>query len=143
MLCEEKEAEIDIDTSSMDMSALGGSGITVQVRGRDIDKLQEIAGQIAAIVEGVEGTENVSDGLDESTGELRIIVDRDKAIEHGMTVAQVFQQIMDKLAESSSATTLESVEAEYSVYVKDIIYVQRNWIYVYDKYTSLDVTYKL
>ena len=117
-ICEEKEAEIDIDTSSMDMSALGGSGITVQVRGRDIDKLQEIAGQIAAIVEGVEGTENVSDGLDESTGELRIIVDRDKAIEHGMTVAQVFQQIMDKLAESSSATTLESVEAEYSVYVK-------------------------
>ena len=112
-ICEEKEAEIDIDTSSMDMSALGGSGITVQVRGRDIDKLQEIAGQIAAIVEGVEGTENVSDGLDESTGELRIIVDRDKAIEHGMTVAQVFQQIMDKLAESSSATTLESVEAEY------------------------------
>ncbi len=117
-ICEEKEAEIVIDTSSMDMSALGGSGITVQVRGRDIDKLQEIAGEIAVIVEGVEGTENVSDGLDESTGELRIIVDRDKAIEHGMTVAQVFQQIMDKLAESTSATTLESVETEYSVYVK-------------------------
>ena len=117
-ICEEQEAEIVIDTSSMDMSALGGSGITVQVRGRDIDKLQEIAGDVAKIVEGVEGTENVSDGLDESTGELRIIVDRDKAIEHGMTVAQVFQQIMDKLAESTSATTLESVETEYSVYVK-------------------------
>ena len=37
---------------------------------------------IAAIVEDVEGTENVSDGLEESTGELRVIVDRDKAIEH-------------------------------------------------------------
>ena len=118
-LCEENQAEITIDTSSMDMSALGGSGITVQVRGRDIDTLQEIAKEVAVIVEGVEGTTNVSDGLEESSGELRVIVDRDKAIEHGMTVAEVFQQVYDKLAESSSATTLETAENEYSVYVKD------------------------
>ena len=109
---------MEIDTSSMDMSALGGSGITVQVRGRDIDTLQKIAGDVARIVESVEGTENISDGLEESTGELRVIIDRDKAILHGLTVAEVFQQMSDKLAESSSATTLESVEMEYSVYVK-------------------------
>ncbi len=118
-LCEENQAEITIDTSSMDMSALGGSGISIQVRGRDIDTLQEIAKDIAAIVEGVEGTANVSDGLEESTGELRVIVDRDKAIEHGLTVAEVFQQIYEKLEESASATTLETAINEYSVYVKD------------------------
>lgn len=118
-ICEKNQAEIVIDTSSMDMSAMGGSGITVQVRGRDIDRLQEIARDIAVIVEGVEGTTNVSDGLEESGGELRVIVDRDKAIGHGMTVAEVFQQIYEKLAESSSATTLETVENEYSVYVKN------------------------
>lgn len=118
-ICEKNQAEIVIDTSSMDMSALGGSGITVQVRGREIDTLQEIAKDIAGIVEGVEGTTNVSDGLEESGGELRVIVDRDKAISHGMTVAEVFQQIYEKLAESSSATTLETAENEYSVYVKN------------------------
>ena len=118
-LCEENQAEITIDTSSMDMSALGGSGISIQVQGRDIDTLQEIAEDIAAIVESVEGTANVSDGLEESTGELRIIVDRDKAIEHGLTVAEVFQQIYEKLAESTSATTLETAINEYSVYVKN------------------------
>lgn len=118
-LCEENQAEITIDTSSMDMSALGGSGISIQVRGRDIDTLQEIAADIAVIVEGVEGTADVSDGLEESTGELRVIVDRDKAIEHGLTVAEVFQQIYEKLAESASATTLETAINEYSVYVKD------------------------
>ena len=118
-ICKKNQAEIVIDTSSMDMSALGGSGITVQVRGREIDTLQEIAKDIAGIVEGVEGTTNVSDGLEESGGELRVIVDRDKAISHGMTVAEVFQQIYEKLAESSSATTLETAENEYSVYVKN------------------------
>ncbi len=117
-ICEKNDAEIVIDTSSMDMSAMGGSGISVQVRGRDIDVMQEIAVDIAAIVEDVEGTENVSDGLEESTGELRVIVDRDKAIEHGMTVAEVFQQLSAKLAESASITTLETADNEYSVYVK-------------------------
>jgi len=117
-LCEENDAEIVIDTSSMDMSALGGSGITVQVRGRDLDRMQEIARDIAAIVESVEGTENVSDGLEESTGELRVLVDRDKAIEHGMTVAEIFGQLSEKLAESASATTLETADNEFEVYVK-------------------------
>ncbi len=117
-ICEENQAEIVIDTSSMDMSAMGGSGITVQVRGRDLDRMQEIALDVAAIVESVEGTENVSDGLEESTGELRVVVDRDKAIEHGMTVAEIFAQVSEKLAESASATTLETADNEFGVFVK-------------------------
>ena len=117
-LCEKNHAEIEIETSSMDMSAMGGSGITIQVRGREIDKLQEIAAEIGEIVSNVEGTTNVSNGLEESTGELRIIIDRDKAIEHGLTVAEVFQQISAKLAEAASATTLEAIDEEYGVYVK-------------------------
>lgn len=117
-ICEENQAEIVIDTSSMDMSAMGGSGITVQVRGRDLDRMQEIALDVAAIVESVEGTENVSDGLEESTGELRVVVDRDKAIEHGMTVAEIFAQVSGKLAESASATTLETADNEFGVFVK-------------------------
>ena len=101
------------------MSAMGGSGITVQIEGRELDTLQELAKEVAGIVEGVEGTTEVSDGLEESTGELRIIVDRDKAIEHGFTVAQVFQQIQGKLAAATSATSLETEIRDYDVYVKN------------------------
>ena len=79
-----EEAELVINTSSMDMSALGGEGISIQVRGREIDTLQEIAAEIARIVEETEGTTEVSDGMEDSTEELRIIIDRDKAIEHGL-----------------------------------------------------------
>lgn len=117
-ILEENQAEAAIETSTMDMSALGGSGITVQVKGRELDTLQSIAKDIAAIVESVEGTTEVSDGLEESTGELRIIIDRNKAIEHGLTVAQVFQQMQAKLADAASATTLETEIEEYDVYVK-------------------------
>ena len=117
-ILEENQAEAAIETSTMDMSALGGSGITVQVKGRELDTLQSIAKDIAAIVESVEGTTEVSDGLEESTGEMRIIIDRNKAIEHGLTVAQVFQQIQAKLADAISSTTLVTEIEEYDVYVK-------------------------
>lgn len=118
-IVEREDAEIAIETSSMDMSAMGGSGITVQIEGRELDTLQELAKEVAGIVEGVEGTTEVSDGLEENTGELRIIVDRDKAIEHGFTVAQVFQQIQGKLAAATSATSLETEIRDYDVYVKN------------------------
>ncbi len=111
-------AEISVETSSMDMSALGGSGISIQVRGRDIDTLQKIAGEIAAIVESVEGTVDVSDGLAESSEELRITIDKDKAVNYGLTVAQVYAQIAPKLASASTATTLEASNKDYSVYVE-------------------------
>lgn len=114
---EDLDAQIYVETSTMDMSALGGSGISIQVRGRDIDKIQEIAGEVAAIVESVEGTAEVSDGMEETTEELRIIVDKDKAMEYSLTVAQVFSQIQPKLAEATSATTLEEVSKDYGVYV--------------------------
>lgn len=118
-ILEPAQAEAAIETSTMDMSALGGSGITVQIKGRELDTLQEIARDVAAIVESVEGTTDVSDGLEESTGELRIVIDRNKAIEHGLTVAQIFQQIQAKLADATSATTLETEIEEYDVYVKN------------------------
>lgn len=112
-------AEITVETSSMDMSALGGSGITVQVRGRDLDTLRSIAREVATIVDGVEGTENVSDGLAETGSELRIHVKKEEAVKYGLTVAQVFAQVMEKVAAASSSTVLSGNDQDYSVYVSN------------------------
>lgn len=118
-LCEETGAELSIETSMMDMSALGGDGISIQVRGRDLDTLQQIAKEVAAIVEATEGTAKVSDGLEEATGEMRVLIDRDKAMDQGLTVAEAYQQIAAKLKDASSATTFETTAKEYEVYVKN------------------------
>ena len=110
-------AEISVDTSSMDMSAMGGSGISIQVRGRDLDTIQRIAGEVAAIVESVEGTAEVSDGLGDADEELRIIINKDEAVHYGLTVAQVYAQIYSKLAAANSATILVAADKDYNVYV--------------------------
>ncbi len=111
------DAEITIDTSSMDMSAMGGSGIVIQVQGRDLDTLRSMAEEVAAIVESVEGTTEVSDGLEDADEELRIVIDREEAVHYGLTVAQVYTQVYARLAAASSATTLVADEKDYNVYV--------------------------
>ncbi|MDO5392586.1 MAG: efflux RND transporter permease subunit [Eubacteriales bacterium] len=110
--------EVQVETSSMDMSALGGSGITVQIKGKELDKLQELAQKVGKIVEDVPGTINVFDGMEDTDQEYRIVVDKEKAMEYGLTVAQVFQTVNEHLKEASSATTLSTASKDYDVYVK-------------------------
>lgn len=112
------EAQVAVTTSTMDMSALGGSGISIQIKGRDLDVLQNIANEVSAIVESVEGTTAVSNGLEDSSTELRITIDKEKAIEYGLTVAQVYAEIAPKLAEAGSATTLAEADKDYNVYIE-------------------------
>lgn len=116
---EDLDCEVNVSTSDMDMSALGGSGLTVKVKGKDLDKLKEIATDVAGLLEEVEGTEDVSDGQEETEAEQRIVVDKAKASEYNLTVAQVFQQISAKLAESTSATTIATDTKDYEVNVID------------------------
>lgn len=116
-LTKDLDCELTVTTSSMDMSALGGSGISVEIKGRELDTLQELAVDIAKELEGIEGLAEISDGLEEATGELRVIVDREKAIEHGLTVAQVFAELNAKLADPTSATTLTTEIKDYDVLV--------------------------
>lgn len=111
--------ELTVNTSSMDMSALGGSGVSVRIKGKDTDTLKNIARDIAKLVEGVDGTEEVSDGIEEVTTEFRIIVDKEKAAKYNYTVAQIYQVIRSKITEVNSTTTLSTDTKDYSVSVSD------------------------
>ena len=111
--------EVSVSTQSMDMSSLGGSGIQVRIKGKELDELASIAKDVAAIVADTEGTQNVSDGQEDTDAEFRISVNKAKAMEYKLTVAQVYQEIQARIAEASSATTLSTAEKDYSVYIRD------------------------
>lgn len=117
-LTEDMDCEVSADASASDMSAFLGNGISVQISGRDQDKLQELAVQVAEIVEQTEGTVGVEDGLDDTTPSLHVHVDKDKAAEYSMTTAQVFQLVYEKLASARSATTISTDLKDYDVYVQ-------------------------
>ena len=111
------DCEVNVQTSNMDMSSLGGSGISVMIKGRELDKLKEIAADVADILSSVEGTQNVSDGIEEKTVEMRLVVDKNKAMSYQLTTAQIYQFLQQKLAEASSATTLSTESNDYDVLV--------------------------
>ena len=122
-LIEEKtadlECEISVSASTMDLSALGASGVVIEIKGKEIDSLQEIANDIAEKLEEVEGLTEISNGQDETTPELRISVNKDEAIAYGLTVGQVYQAVYSEIAASTKAMTLSTAEKDYDVYVED------------------------
>ena len=111
------DCEVEVQESSMDMSVLGGSGISVQIKGNDLNKLRSIGKDIAQIVEDTKGTQNISNGSEETTPDLYVVVDKKKAVKNGLTVATIYQQLSEKLKDASEATTITINEKEYSVNV--------------------------
>ncbi len=112
------DCEVTSSAASMDMTAMFGSGLSMHIKGSDLDTLQELAKQTAAILEETEGVVDIQDGLDEATPQWTITVDKEKAAEYGLTVAQVYQLVYAEMASSTSATTISTDIKDYAVYLQ-------------------------
>lgn len=111
------DCEVSVDASAMDMSALMGQGIQMNIYGRSLDKLQSISEDIMGYLEKVDGLEEITNGLEDAGKEYRISVDKAKAMKYTLTVAQVYQQIYAKLKEASSASMLSTDTDDIGMYV--------------------------
>ena len=89
------------------MSYVTGNGVSLTVYSEDMETLQSTAKAIAARIAQVDGTADVSDGLEDAAQALHVTVDRTKAMEHGMTVAQIYMQVAAALNTSTSGTEME------------------------------------
>ena len=116
-----KKYGCEITTSSgMDMSSMmGGSGIAVNLYSDDLDLLRSTGAAIEKELRGMKQLEEVSDVKEDSTDELKVIVNKNLAIKEGLTTAQVYQQIASKLTEESSATTLNDENGTVDVVVEN------------------------
>nr|MCR5655783.1 efflux RND transporter permease subunit [Lachnospiraceae bacterium] len=120
-LGETYDCTIDVDTGSMSsmMSALGGNGVTLYLYGDDSELLQETATKIAKIVDDVPGTEDVSDGMEEATPTYKVVVDKERAMAKGLTVAQVYKELSASMTTEKTATSIIMDTNTYDVVVKE------------------------
>ncbi len=116
---EDMNLNLSVQTSTMDISMLTGTGISVKVSGDDMDTLRAIAADVAEIVRSIDGATDVSDGLEASVPEMRIAVDKEKAIDKGLTVGQVIQFLATKLAGKTEITQATLDGKNLSIYVLD------------------------
>ena len=112
------DCEVSTNTSSMDYSSYFGSGLSVRIKGNDIETLQKLAGEVADVMKDTKGTIDIDDGMEDSEPQLTISVDKKKAAKYGLTVAQVYQLVSAKMADSKTATTITTDIKDYKVYVQ-------------------------
>lgn len=119
-LTKDSKAEISVSTSEMDMGAMAGEGLTVQIRGRDLDKLQSMASDVKEIVSRIEGTTDVATNAEEKEKEFRITVDKEKAAKYGMTVAQIYQIVGERMSDDTSDDTISTDIKDYDIYLESV-----------------------
>lgn len=115
---EDMDCAVSSSASSMDMTSYFGSGLSIEIKGSNLETLQSLAADVAEILENTEGVVDIDDGLDDATPQLTISVDKEKAAEYGYTVAQVYQLVYAKMADSQSVTTISTDIKDYEVYLQ-------------------------
>lgn len=111
------EYSIDIQGTEMDTAALVGEGVDVRIKGSDLDMLRAEAEAISSEIEGIDGVRSVNDGLDRQDEEIKVTVDKDAAIQKGLTVGQVLQSVSEKLSSPEEVTTMMMDGHTYSLFI--------------------------
>lgn len=110
-----------VTTADMDMSQMmGNSGVAINLYNDDLDVLRKTGERIEKHLSNMDSLEEVSDVNEDSASELRVVVNKNEAMKHGLTVAQIYQQLSQKLAKESTATTLTEDEKGMDVVVENI-----------------------
>ena len=111
--------DFSVQTSTMDISMLTGSGISVNITGPEVEQLRAIAADVAEIVRSVDGAAEIDDGLENSVPELSVTVDKEKAIDKNLTVGQVLQFVATKIAGKTEISQATLDGRTLSIYLID------------------------
>lgn len=111
--------EFEISGSQQQTSMLTGSGYQVQLSGHDLDVLKAEAIDIATLLMAVEGVSEVDNGIGIPADEIKITIDKNKAVEYGYLTAVVAVQIMETLAAEEVVTSISQGGSMYDIYLYD------------------------
>lgn len=106
ILSEVNPENYSISSSMMDMSQLTGSGLSINIYGDDLEKLESISEDIIDIVKKVDGFEEITNGQEVPDQVVHLVIDKDKAISMGLSVAQIYMEIQDKMSEEKKAVSV-------------------------------------
>lgn len=106
-LCADMDCTVSASSAMMDMSMLTGSGVSLNLFCEDMEDLQAAAKKAADVLSGIEGVGEVSNGLEDAAPALHVRVDRNGAMKHGLTVAQVYMELAAGLKADGTVATLE------------------------------------
>lgn len=105
--CAGMECTVSASSAMMDMSMLTGTGVAVDLYAEDMDDLRAAALETAELLEQLEGVSEVSNGMEDAAPALHVAIDRNAAMKHGLTVAQIYMELAERLTSSGTAASLK------------------------------------
>ena len=98
-------------------SSLSGDDISIKLYANDLSVLSETAERIANALGTVDGVKEVDSGTEETVPTLHVSVDKAKAAEHGLTVAETYLKLSEALKSTASSTSVSSTTTALDVSV--------------------------
>ncbi len=111
---------VEVAGSSMATSTtamFGGEGVSINVYNNDLDMLQEAASLLGSELEAVPGIADVDNGLKELDDTINIAVDKNKAMEQGLTTAQIYADIAALLTQENTTNSISTGEHDYEIVI--------------------------
>ena len=110
--------DVLVSDGDMMMMGMGESGIGLTVTGRDFEVLSDIAKDLTEIIASVDGTTEISNGLEETAPEIKINVNKSASISKGLTVATIFMPVREILSDTQATTSILVDNYDLDVVVK-------------------------
>lgn len=113
--------DCEINVSQSSSMSMGGSGeVQVDIKGPDLDVLEEIANQAKANVEKIPGFRNVETSLSDANQEAQFKIDKRKATLYGINTASVASTLRTAISGSDTSTvTIDGYDYNVNLKFKD------------------------
>lgn len=115
-------ADLDVDfklaTASSEMdSMMGGTGLSINIYGDDLEQLNAISHDFMDMVGQIEGYTDISNGEEDADKVIHLVIDKNKAMAMGLSVAQIYQDISSKIktSKSSVTVTIDGIEMDIKI----------------------------
>ena len=106
------KGEVDFEVATVSTMSMGSmlqsGGFTMNIYSNDLNDLRMAAQAVAERLKTVEGLREITGGAEDTSPALHITVDKEKAIEHNLTTAQVYLAIVEELTSSVTATQVNT-----------------------------------
>ncbi len=117
---QDMDCEVVVSNSMMgEMDEMLGSGLQVDIHGEDLDTLKNISEEFMGMLEKVEGFTNISNGQEEADEEIHLNIDKDQSMRLGLTGAQIYGDITERLTTDKTAVTMTVDETDMDVVIVD------------------------
>ena len=143
-----KYCKAECSTGTVIDTAVASDNLTVNVFGDDTQALKAAVNTLSTSIAQLEGVSYTSDNTSGAGVSYTLQIDRDKAMEYGLTAGEIYLQLSRRLADvtltpaASLSVTDGGEEGVYDVLIYDYFYTLRTWHRGFAGDEAIDVYYR-